>query len=374
MNILYLGPSHYLSSLFIQGWKNAFEALGYGFTHLDPTQAPVSSWISSQNPELILTNSGEGLLSLAPEQINQQGCTVVVGALPANRWKASFDPHTPLADPQEIAILSQLERRLVWSQHEPYLYPFFYQDYLEQSISVLYLPYAADITTLQPLEFQEIPINDFLFIGNLAHRKKGNLPLLDRLFQKIDPQRVEVFGDPLWQKRYHIQSQILPLDPSWHQRYQQAAIAPNLHSWRQKKRMIQVNNRTFDIPLYGGFQITDHPLAAKFFDPNEICIASTPAEFQERFFYYLQRPEQRKKQIEAARLRLCQDHSYFNRIAAIFDSLGDSSPVTWKGTTYRATTYPAYPEPSLSQAEQLGWTAQAQFYHWARKLKQALKR
>jgi len=370
MEILYIAPNNDLAELFFQGWKNAFEALGHSVTRLEPNMA--IGWLEKHPVDMIFTHSGEGVLSLDPRLINQRQTKVVVGALPANRWNVSFDPHTPLANPSELKVLRLLDQLVLWSQHEPFLYPFFYQSYLDQGIKVVYLPYAADITLLQPLDFVENPAKDLIFIGNLAHRKRGNLRLLAHLLSQLDPRRVEIYGDDLWGEHFGIPARPFRIDHTWPSKFAQAAIAPNLHTHRQKSRMIQVNNRTFDIPLYGGFQITDHPLAAKFFDPTEICIAPSPREFLDQFFEFLHRPDLRESQIKAAQLKLRKEHSYFNRLSSIFEAFELSAQLHYGGLDYSPTRFNPGSERFIPNVHLAYWSMEDQAFGLLRKLKQRI--
>jgi len=369
MEILYLCPDNDLADLFFRGWKNAFEALGHSVTRRVATTPGLGRWLSNHPVDLIFTHSGEGVQALEPKQLNQKKIKLIVGALPANSFRASFDPHTPLAPEGELEIMAQVDQCVVWSQHEPFLFPFFYQAYLEREIPLVYLPYAADLTQLQPLQFQEKPPLDFLFIGKLSHRKRGNLALLDQLLPQLETGRVQIYGDELWSQRYPAYVQKTDGGFSHEVGFCRTAISPNLHSHRQKKRMIQVNNRTFDIPLYGGFQLTDHPLSAKFFGPEEICIGSTKELFMEQFFFYLTRPELRKQQIEAARERLCLDHSYFNRLATLFEVLGVNEPIYYQQKLIRPTLFECDPDQFNPPGHPFTWAIEHRSFEFLRRVR-----
>src|SRR3989339_1633074 len=209
MKVLFLAPSTQLSLHFLSGWARAFLSLGCGFKHLDPSQEEVNGLLREHGADLILTSAGEGLVYLDVDLVNEIGAKVVYAALPYNSAGASFDPQTPLAPPKEMEILSKLKHRVAWTQHEPHLHPYFYKGYKDREIPLVYLPYCADLTSEVPLVEPPFPTKDLFFIGNLGHRKKGNLEILPQLFSRLAPERVEVHGDQEWERLFGIKTQPL---------------------------------------------------------------------------------------------------------------------------------------------------------------------
>ena len=371
MKVIFLAPDSYLARHFMLGWQNAFVAMGHDFVHADPAQDDLSKLLESTEAPLVMVGSGEGLLCLDLAQLKACGARVAYNGLPANPQNASFDPHTPLADLAELDFLAQIEHKTCFSQHEPEYLEAYYGHYYARGIETLYLPYAADITLMADWEFNPTPEYDLVFVGNLAHRKKGNIKPLRQIFSGLEPSQLLVYGDQTWQKCFGIKTSLLTGEIDWRGLYQSAAIAPNLHSHRQKDRMIQVNDRCFHIAAYGGFQLIDHPLAAKFFGPDELAIALGPGDLVEQFFHYLDLPELRREMIQRARERISQDHSHFNRIAALFEALQIDQPVLWQGQTYGATTYRSL-SPTSEPLSLLKGRLETMAYNSLRRVKKAI--
>ncbi|OGG94032.1 MAG: hypothetical protein A2527_09260 [Candidatus Lambdaproteobacteria bacterium RIFOXYD2_FULL_50_16] len=340
---------------------------------MDPAKEEPNLHITGTAP-LIMVAGGEGLLSLDKEKLNLLEARVLYNGLPSNPEGASFDPHTPLADPKELDFLADLKHKLCFSQHEPPYLEAFYSGYQNRGIQCLYLPYAADLTQMGLWEFKENPDYDLVFVGNLAHRKKGNLEPLKAIFAGLDPKRVAIYGDQEWEKEFGIKTSLLSGDVDWAGLYQNAAIALNLHSYRQKRRMIQVNDRCFHIPLYGGFELCDHPLAGKFFGPDEMAIAAAPGHLVELFFYFLKNPTERQEQIERARARVANDHSYFSRIAALWSALGFKEKVIWEGVEYTEPVFEAGPARPIGAKALLLAKAETWVYQKGRVVRSHLKK
>lgn len=374
MKVLFIAPSTQLSLHFLSGWGRAFRSLGFGFKHLDPAREEPNGLLREHGADLILTAAGEGLTHLDLDLVNEIGAKVIYAALPYNSAGASFDPQTPLAPPKEMELLAKLKNRVAWTQHEPHLHPYFYKGYQDREIPLIYLPYCADLTAQTPLAEPAFPTKDLFFIGNLAHRTKGNLEILSQLLGRLTPERVEIHGDQEWHKRFGIQTQPLSHQVPWGPLYQNAAICPNLHNWHQKTRLLQVNDRTFHIALYGGFQLTDNPLAAKFFGPEELAVAPSAQDFVDQFFYYLEQPSLRQEMIKKARARIAKEHTYFNRIAALFAALEVDQPVVWQGQTFGATDFAPGFEYPWSLGSKLKATLETDFYLVGRGIKRGIKK
>lgn len=373
MNVLFLCPSRYLSFHFMNGWKNAFHALGIGFRHLDCEKEDPNDYIRNNEVDLLMTSSGEGISKVDAAELNSRKIAVVIAGLPYNHSNSSFDPHCPLADPDEVRHIASIDRKIIWSQHEPLFNDYFYQGYKELGIDVLYLPYCADTTTIS-LHDKTKTEYDFFFVGGLAHKKKGNLETLKQILERLPQERIKIYGDKAWTKLFGIPVSFTGENENWIRYYQTSAISPNFHIYRQKNKKLLVNDRTFHIPVYGGFQICDNPLARKFFDSNELVIAENEEEFIELFFHYLARPEERFRIIENGLKRVMKDHSYFNRIATIFEVFSINRKIVVQDEIKKSIRFPLPDGESFSDGEKLFYRMETQFYNLARSAKNTAKR
>lgn len=103
--------------------------------------------------------------------------------------------------------------------------------------------------------------------------------------------------------------------------YKSSVISINVHEDYQKKFGKDCNERTFKIPLYGGFEITDDVAVIKkyFKEGEEIIIAKDSKDWFEKIHYYTKYPEKRIKIMEAGKARVLKDHTYINRAKRFID-------------------------------------------------------
>jgi len=82
-----------------------------------------------------------------------------------------------------------------------------------------------------------------------------------------------------------------------------------------------LNQRLFDVPISGGFLLTDYreDLDRYFEMGKEIDCFRSPAELREKIEYYLCRPELRSSMKEAACKRVMEEHTYKNRMRELIN-------------------------------------------------------
>ena len=80
-----------------------------------------------------------------------------------------------------------------------------------------------------------------------------------------------------------------------------------------------VNQRVFDVPVCGGFLLTDHRRQMEdLFEPGrEIVCYREPGEIQDLVRHYLARDDARRAVTEAARKRILAEHTYDLRLASL---------------------------------------------------------
>lgn len=97
--------------------------------------------------------------------------------------------------------------------------------------------------------------------------------------------------------------------------YASSTVSINVHEEYQRLYGGDCNERTFKIPLCGGFEVVDQVscLDRYFVRGTELTIAATPAEWVEMVQHYARHPEERAPIIEAGRQRVLRDHTYHSR-------------------------------------------------------------
>ena len=103
--------------------------------------------------------------------------------------------------------------------------------------------------------------------------------------------------------------------------YRSSAISVNIHEDYQRIFGGDCNERTFKIPLCGGFEITDDVACIRkyFKEGEEIVIAQNRDDWYQKIEYYLKNPAERDQIINRGQARVLQDHTYHNRVEQIVD-------------------------------------------------------
>jgi len=82
-----------------------------------------------------------------------------------------------------------------------------------------------------------------------------------------------------------------------------------------------VNQRVFDVPASGAFLLTDRRAQMdRLFEPGrEVAVYDSPEEVPDLVRRYLDRPEERRSIVRAARERVLAEHTYVRRMAQLVD-------------------------------------------------------
>ncbi len=107
--------------------------------------------------------------------------------------------------------------------------------------------------------------------------------------------------------------------------YSSSVVSINVHEDYQRKYGADCNERTFKIPLCGGFEITDDIACIRnyFKDGEEIVIAKNKYDWFEKIDYYVRNPEKRLPIIEAGRKNVLAEHTYHNRVRQLLAVYAD---------------------------------------------------
>lgn len=102
-----------------------------------------------------------------------------------------------------------------------------------------------------------------------------------------------------------------------------------LHYLRSPKRAEQVKARNFEIPLAGGFQLSNYvPCLERHLEiGKEIAVYTTPEECAQQISYFLGNEEERRHVMEKGHARSIAEHTYEHRLAKILtDIFGKGTP------------------------------------------------
>jgi spore maturation protein CgeB len=198
------------------------------------------------------------------------------------------------------------------------------------------VPLAADSTEIYS-EYDQKYVSDICFIGtNLPQKKDG---FKEYLFPLKNCYDLKIYGqdwnrkDKLFgwiqkagqllniKKLAEIQKPKLEISDE-RKIYSSSAISVNIHENYQVSFGGDCNERTFKIPMAGGFQVCDdiNCLSDYFKIDEEIITAKNSNEWYEKIDFYWRNPELRIKIAENGMKRVCKEHTYVNRIKSITSS------------------------------------------------------
>lgn len=104
--------------------------------------------------------------------------------------------------------------------------------------------------------------------------------------------------------------------------YASAAICPNVFEPHSVSILADINQRAYQVPACGGFQICQKVLGIEdIFNDNEIVLAEDAKDFFEKVLYYLKNIEERKPYIKAGCLRVYKDHTGHHRTSELLNLL-----------------------------------------------------
>lgn len=344
MRILYHIPftnTVYAGRTIYHGYKNAFEDMGHEFRTWTANDEAESLFEEFQ-PQILM--SGFGIFSIKYIDIplvqrykKEKNLKVFVSApfwkSPLSKLRVNEMPS--LSDNAELVKLIKEGYGDIYynvcEQGDPRM------DGFEKETGYHHytLPLAADKTFHFP-EFEQRFEADISFIGtNLPDKrpffKKQVYPLKKDYDLKLYGQDWTMQDKLLgWSQKIgqyfnlpglrSIQKPKLQLEDE-RKIYSSSKISINVHEEYQRNFGNDCNERTFKIPVCGGFEITDDvECIRKYFkDGKEIVIAKNVDDWFEKIHYYMANPQERQKISEAGKVRVLAEHTYHNRIQSLLE-------------------------------------------------------
>jgi spore maturation protein CgeB len=98
----------------------------------------------------------------------------------------------------------------------------------------------------------------------------------------------------------------------------------NFMAWlKSSKRAEQVKARHFEIPLAGGFQLTNYVLGIEmhWIIGEQIAVYISPEECAKQIVYYLEREDYRRRIVEKSHERAKREHTYEKRLEEILEEI-----------------------------------------------------
>jgi hypothetical protein len=165
---------------------------------------------------------------------------------------------------------------------------------------------------------------DVAMVANFGHRQDIMKQLIEPLFNRLDllGYSYQAFGDNLWQLAgLNYNGPLIGDTAKLAHVYATSKVCPNVHTKKQISTQAYINERSFMIPLCGGIQVSDNPIAAKYLGLH--CeIATSTTDFMNKVIRLVEDQSQHFDKIRAGVNHVAHKHTYFNRLTNLFRSMG----------------------------------------------------
>lgn len=196
------------------------------------------------------------------------------------------------------------------------------------------IPLAADDTMLGLVEYDNALRSDIAFIGTFLPSKRSFFRKY--VFPLGDYYNLRLWGQG-WNRTGRLIGNVKRLGQLYNipvlakvgapklslvnelSIYRSSLVSINVHEEQQKYYGGDCNERTFKIPLSGGFEVVDNvACVGKYFNcGSEMVVAANDADWRDKVEFYLRHPDERIPIIEAGRRRVLDSHTYQVRVQQI---------------------------------------------------------
>lgn len=301
------------------GYADALRHLGWKVYCGDPkTKLCCRKWIETHGIELIMTHSRYGLRQLPIQTINDNRVTVVVSALPLNPSDSTIDGPYEFAHRDEPDLIAKIRDVVVHTHLEPDVWSKYMSGWQNKGVYITHLPFAGNLVKALPLSCNAL--TDVAMIANFSHRQGIMRCLIEPLFKRLDllGHSYQAFGDNIWQLAGLNYNGPLVGDISKLSHiYATAKVCPNVHTEKQISIQACLNERSFMIPLCGGVQVVDNPLASKYLE-SHCAVATSTTDFMNKVIGLVENQHQRFVTIKESVAHVAYKHTYFNRLIKLF--------------------------------------------------------
>lgn len=320
---LYIPRPGMTSKMIQHGYVDALRHLGWKVYVGDPkTKLCCRQWIEEYGIRFIMTHSRYGVRQLPIQVINDNKVAVAVNVLPLNALDATIDGPYEFAHDDEPDFIKEIENRIVHTHFETNVWSEYMGGWKDNNIDLIHLPVAGNMIKALPPTCSKLV--DVAMVANFSHRQGIMRQLIEPLFKRLDllDYSYQAFGDNVWKlaglnhngplsdgvtKLAHI--------------YATAKVCPNVHTEKQVSIQAYINERSFMIPLCGGIQVSDNPMAQTYLGSG--CeIATSTTSFMNKVIALVEDQSQHFDIIRTNLEHVAHNHTYFNRLTKIFRAMG----------------------------------------------------
>ena len=308
------------------GLGRAFNACGHEVMLWDIKNIPTMDMFDSFNPDIFLGQTYNTTRTICTAIKERPHMKVIMKA-------GDWGPLTDTIDSTKYGVLkaSDNEKQIILDLHNEtqkpdYLHIHYPQEYIKQthgywiekgipSYGELLGADVFDYTKGKPTpEFQ----SDITFIGGYWDGKsrilnKYLLPLCNDF-----KYRIKIFGNSHWpvpQYCGYVQNELT------RDILASATICPQLHEPHSQDFGFDMSERTFKLLSNRCFVISDYVEGLNLLFGNKIVMTKSPEEFRHNVNYFIQNPDERLPYIQQGHDEVMNKHTYFHRVAEIFEKL-----------------------------------------------------
>lgn len=316
MKILISNDGPHALYYFRLGLARALSYCGHEVTIWEIGKKPVYDAFDEAQPDLFFGQT-YNLTDSMVDCINTNGIKTVLRAADyGNSIDRSLYPVLYATD-REIRLVNQLKEY-------PFLHIHHHEDWMEETHGNWEKCYsimnAADVFDYTNGNFNEKYKCDIAFVGGYWPYKSVTfnswmLPLCHPLMN----YNIRIFGNQNWPTNKYCGF----IDTKYVKDIlKSASICPNLSEPHSQIFGYDVVERPFKLLSNKCFCISDYVEGLYRLFPNSIVYARNPSEFKDMIDHYLKYPEEKENFIESGYSECINNHTYFHRIAKIFDILG----------------------------------------------------
>jgi hypothetical protein len=322
-NALYIPRPGETSRMIQNGYVDTLRHLGWKVYVGNPkSKLGCKETIIRYDISFIMTHSKYGMRQLPIDTINSNGIVVAIELLPLNETNSTISGPHELAHDDETDIIKSIDSVVVHTRLEPHAWNLYMNTWLKHDSDILHLPAAGNIIGAIPTTCATL--TDVAMVANFAHRQNILRILIEPLFERIEllGYSYQAFGDEFWAKAgLNYSGPLIGNTSQLAQIYATARVCPNVHTERQVTQQTGVNERSFMIPLCGGIQVSDNPLAQKYLGEN-CTISRTLTEFISNVIGLIDNQPNRSEKIRSSVNHIAHNHTYFNRLEDLFTVAG----------------------------------------------------
>lgn len=323
---LYIPRPGIAHSMVREGYVDALRHLGCKVYVGDPkTKLCCRKWIEQYGIKFIMTHSRYGMRQLPINIINENNIAVAINILPFNPNDITIDGPYEFAHDDEADLIKEIDSVITYTNLTMNTWSEYMCGWKNSGINIVYIPVAGNMMKALPPTCSTL--TDVAMVANFEHRQDIMKKLIQPLFNRIDllGYSHQVFGDKIWglagianngpllgnmSKLAHV--------------YATAKVCPNVHTARQVSLQACINERSFMIPLCGGIQVSDNPMAAEYLGPHCIIARST-TDFINSVIGVVEDQSKCFDKIRESVEHVAHNHTYFNRLTDIFNAIGLTS-------------------------------------------------